>query len=66
MNTPQQIVQALLDAGESQLSIERATGISQATVSRIAAGIAKDPRSSTVTKLRAYAAEKCGPESGAA
>jgi predicted transcriptional regulator len=66
MKTPQQIVQALLDAGETQLSIERATGISQATVSRIAAGIAKDPRSSTVNKLKTYAAEVCGSASDAA
>lgn len=66
MKTPQQIVQALLDAGETQLSIERATGISQATVSRIAAGIAKDPRSSTVNKLEAFAKKVACSESDAA
>lgn len=55
MNSPQEIVRTLIDAGETQLSIERATGISQATISRIAAGVSQDPRSSTVTKLRSYA-----------
>ncbi|MHA7916484.1 helix-turn-helix domain-containing protein [Alloalcanivorax xenomutans] len=55
MNSPQEIVRALMDAGETQLSIERATGISQATISRIASGVSQDPRSSTVAKLREYA-----------
>jgi predicted transcriptional regulator len=51
MRTPQQIVQALFDLGLSQPDIEKKTGISQATVSRIHTGKSSDPRSSTVSKL---------------
>lgn len=55
MTDPRTIVQQLIAAGETQLSIERATGISQATISRIAAGVSQDPRNSTVIKLTQYA-----------
>lgn len=58
IDTPKQIIDALVDAGETQSSIYRATGVSQATISRIQAGVAKDPRSSTVNRLKEFAMAK--------
>ncbi|MFP1683369.1 hypothetical protein ACLD0W_12725 [Alloalcanivorax sp. C16-1] len=66
MTDPKILIEQLMAAGETQLSIERATGISQATISRIKSGISQDPRSSTVTRLRDYADEVLkGSESAA-
>ena len=55
MQTAKQIIEALLEAGETQSSIETGSGVSQATISRILTGTAADPRSSTTAKLAAYA-----------
>lgn len=55
MQTAKQIIEALLEAGETQSSIESGSGVSQATISRILSGTAADPRSSTTAKLAAYA-----------
>lgn len=57
-HTPKRLIQALIDAGDNQSDIERETGISQATISRILSGDHGDPRSSTVTKLSDYAATR--------
>lgn len=64
-HSPKQLIEALIAAGETQLSIQRGTGISQATISRILSGIAEDPRSSTVNKLRAYSGQVLGDQSAA-
>ena len=53
--TPKQTIEALIEAGETQVSIQNATGISQATISRILSGIAEEPRYSTVEKLNRHA-----------
>lgn len=55
--TPKEIVQELLEKGETQLSIEAGSGVSQATISRILNGKADDCRTSTVEKLSAYASQ---------
>lgn len=64
-HSPKQLIEALIAAGETQLSIQRGTGISQATISRILSGIAEDPRSSTVNKLRAYSGQVLGDQTAA-
>lgn len=56
--TPQELVLALIGAGDSQSDIERETGISQASLSRIAAGLQSDPRGSTLKKLHEYATRR--------
>lgn len=66
MTDPKTLIESLMAAGQTQLSIERATGISQATISRIKAGVSQDPRSSTVTKLRTFAEEVLGGAESAA
>lgn len=65
--TGQEIIQELIDLGETQLSIEAGSGVAQATISRILTGKAEDPRSSTVEKLSVYAdlvRHRIAPESG--
>jgi len=57
-DSPQSLVMALFAAGDTQQVIADKTGISQATISRIADGTHTDPRSSTVDRIRAYAAER--------
>lgn len=58
ITTPQSLIQTLIAAGDSQLDIERGSGVSQATISRILSGEHEDPKSSTVNKLTAYAAQR--------
>ena len=63
---PSEILRRLFAAGETQKSIEEATGVSQATISRIHTGEHKDPRSSTVRKLSEYASQRLqGEDEGA-
>lgn len=53
--TARDVIRDLLDRGETQLSIEAGSGVSQATISRILNGKAEDIRASTVDKLNDYA-----------
>lgn len=55
------IIQSLLSAGDTQAEIEKGSGVSQATISRILNGEHQDPKSSTVNKLAAYAATRLQP-----
>ena len=57
--TPQELVQALLKRGCTQQDLAAAACVSQATISRMASGQHKDPKSSTVDALRLLAA--CAP-----
>lgn len=57
MFTPETIIKNLTANGMTQKDIEEKTGISQATISRIASGKHEDPRFSTTQKLRNLAAE---------
>ncbi len=50
--TPKDIVQSLIASGLTQLDIRRATGISQASISRILTGRLADPRVSVAQALR--------------
>lgn len=50
--TPAQLVQTLMARGMSQKDIERETGASQATISRIASGAIKHPGFQIVDRLR--------------
>lgn len=52
---PAELIKILCESGCTQLEITQGTGISQATISRIATGVHDDPRMSTVKKLRAFA-----------
>lgn len=52
------LIEALLKAGDTQAEIEKGSGVSQATISRILTGGHQDPKSSTVNKLMAYASSR--------
>lgn len=60
-HNPREIIKALLAAGDTQADIEKGTGISQATISRILNGEHQDPKSSTVNKLASYAGNRLQP-----
>ena len=56
MQSAQQLVVELLGRGFTQQELAAAAQVSQATISRIASGQHKDPKSSTVDRLRLLAA----------
>lgn len=56
MQSAQQLVVELLERGFTQQELAAAAQVSQATISRIASGQHKDPKSSTVDRLRLLAA----------
>ncbi|ENC2022850.1 transcriptional regulator [Escherichia albertii] len=51
--TPKEIIASLNDTGLTQVDIKNRTGISQASISRIASGKNRDPRFSVVRALEA-------------
>lgn len=57
MSTPttQDLIAALLEAGDTQPVIARETGISQASISRIASGEQKNSSVSTYNRIAGYA-----------
>lgn len=51
---PQEIVKNLIAAGYTQAQLERLTGVSQSSISRILTGTHTDPRHSTVRSLESF------------
>lgn len=54
------LLDRLIDSGETQTSISAATGVPQATISRILAGKHGDPLTSTTRKIQDYAERRLG------
>lgn len=54
MQTAKELLQRAVKAGHTQLEIQKKTGVSQATISRILSGDCADPRSSTLAKLKSF------------
>lgn len=46
-----QLLQRLIDEGETQASISKSSGVPQPTISRILTGSHEDPRTSTANKI---------------
>lgn len=57
-DSPQLLIQKLLDSGFSQARIAKNINISQSTISRIYSGVFKDPKNSVMTKLRQLAEQE--------
>lgn len=57
LNTPQQLVRELIDAGYSQAVIAERAGVKQPTISRILSGEHDDPKSSVLIKLTEFVEE---------
>lgn len=57
LQTPQELVKELIDAGYSQAAIAERAGVKQPTISRILSGEHDDPKSSVLIKLTEFAGE---------
>lgn len=57
LETPQQLVKKLIEAGISQATIAARAGVKQPTISRILSGDHADPKSSVLIKLKEFADE---------
>jgi predicted transcriptional regulator len=57
LNTPQELVRELIDAGYSQAVIAERAGVKQPTISRILSGEHDDPKSSVLIKLTEFVEE---------
>lgn len=57
LETPQELVKKLVDAGKSQAVIAGRAGVTQATISRILSGEHTDPKSSVLIRLKQFADE---------
>ncbi len=53
--TTQDLIQALLDAGDTQVAIAEGSGLTQPTISRLANGEHRNPSLDTHNKVVAYA-----------
>lgn len=54
LQTPQELVKELIDAGYSQAAIAHRAGVKQPTISRILSGEHDDPKSSVLIKLTEF------------
>lgn len=57
LETPQELVKTLIEAGFSQQAIAERAGVKQPTISRILSGEHTDPKSSVLIKLKDFADE---------
>lgn len=57
LETPQELVKALIEAGFSQAAIAERAGVKQPTISRILSGEHTDPKSSVLINLKGFADE---------
>lgn len=56
--TTQDLIQALLDAGDTQVAIAEGAGLTQPTISRLASGDHRNPSLDTHNKVVAYAMKR--------
>jgi len=55
LQTPQELVRELIDAGFSQAAVAEVAGVKQPTISRILSGEHDDPKSSVLIRLTEFA-----------
>lgn len=60
LETPQELVKKLINAGFSQQILADAAGVKQPTISRILSGEHADPKSSVFIRLKRFADENEG------